>query len=613
MKEKQINSLAFFYHIFLWKLICLMLIIHFETESAYVKAQIRPITMDVGDYPEGPSPLNVIGKGDSIRLMADYFSDVPGLNIQDYNWSIINQPVGASDHIGNTNSNIACFRPGSLGDYVIKLALTTSIGIAETTITIKTATYVGVGSINNMVPNLSKGQCASCHKSIDSTWHTTDHSDSYTRLLKNTGYDCKGCHTVGYDVNPLANNGGIDDVLSGDMAALTNIQCENCHGPGSRHKGDSTNNISISLRSDLCLKCHYFPSHRATYVPRDYTISSHSKGIDSASQQEQCSECHSAFQAIYKLDSSKTKYKLRTGEPQISCQVCHDSHNSKNHVGLETDSLNIRQPAAVKLKDNSIIVSGGRGKLCMTCHHSSAKADTTKSFPFEGPHFPQADMLSGTNVFASGKGFQESMHLNLITNSCVQCHMTNRDGGHTFKPSLDACTECHPGYDEDSLSLSQNTVKRLLSTIAGKFPMTDTPIVKIKPSYTSIQRIAAYNYLFVNNDGSYGIHNYSFTLDLLRRTDSLLNTEVSKETSSKLNQNSYEIAVSPNPFSQFTKIVLHVSDELSVKLTIHDVKGVCIKILAHTKYSPSEQGFEWNGSEGKKDGSGSLYLQDSGW
>jgi hypothetical protein len=89
-------------------------------------------------------------------------------------------------------------------------------------------------------------------------WTQTAHATFFARgidgITSNSG-SCLTCHTTGYDLSLLANNGGFDDVaaangwvypsnrVSGNwgkifddpktarVGKLSNIQCENCHGP----------------------------------------------------------------------------------------------------------------------------------------------------------------------------------------------------------------------------------------------------------------------------------------------------------------------------------------------------------------------------------------------
>jgi 2',3'-cyclic-nucleotide 2'-phosphodiesterase (5'-nucleotidase family) len=98
--------------------------------------------------------------------------------------------------------------------------------------------------------------CASCHAEEDAFWHGTQHATAYKTLsdqFKEFNLDCVGCHVTGY------NRPGGSTVTH--MQTLQNVQCEACHGPGSRHaeaSGD-TDFITRSPDANVCRGCHHTP------------------------------------------------------------------------------------------------------------------------------------------------------------------------------------------------------------------------------------------------------------------------------------------------------------------------------------------------------------------
>ncbi|HET9934446.1 MAG TPA: multiheme c-type cytochrome [Polyangiaceae bacterium] len=100
--------------------------------------------------------------------------------------------------------------------------------------------------------------CATCHRSAYEFWQRTGHSRAYPTLqrqFKEYNLDCVGCHVTGYE------QPGGSTVTHVDK--LTGVQCEVCHGPGSRHVKDITNPAFIVAKPDpatLCAaKCHHPP------------------------------------------------------------------------------------------------------------------------------------------------------------------------------------------------------------------------------------------------------------------------------------------------------------------------------------------------------------------
>jgi hypothetical protein len=72
--------------------------------------------------------------------------------------------------------------------------------------------------------------CATCHVAEHTFWLTTSHAHAWNTLVerdKEWDRSCVGCHMTGYE-----EPGG---ATLGHSENLTNVQCEQCHGPGSLH------------------------------------------------------------------------------------------------------------------------------------------------------------------------------------------------------------------------------------------------------------------------------------------------------------------------------------------------------------------------------------------
>jgi hypothetical protein len=98
--------------------------------------------------------------------------------------------------------------------------------------------------------------CAKCHEPAKEFWDTTKHAHAYKTLSdqnKEYNLDCVSCHVTGYD-----QSGGSSVT---HVEALKNVQCEVCHGPGSRH---SATPVGVDMprnkpKEDVCVQCHHPP------------------------------------------------------------------------------------------------------------------------------------------------------------------------------------------------------------------------------------------------------------------------------------------------------------------------------------------------------------------
>ncbi len=92
--------------------------------------------------------------------------------------------------------------------------------------------------------------CKKCHSKEYAIWKETPHATAFNSLEKNKQHfnkACIGCHSLGYN-RP-------DGFMNNETTpTLTNVQCENCHGPLSEH----VSKPGLKPRADAtgCKKCH---------------------------------------------------------------------------------------------------------------------------------------------------------------------------------------------------------------------------------------------------------------------------------------------------------------------------------------------------------------------
>lgn len=109
-------------------------------------------------------------------------------------------------------------------------------------------------------------QCGTCHISQKEFWDKTQHHKAYETLAvqnKQFNLECVGCHVTGYE----APGGSTVSHVEG----LEDVQCEVCHGPGSRHIANPMDKTLIAMpEPGLCAsKCHHPPHVKPTWSVTD--------------------------------------------------------------------------------------------------------------------------------------------------------------------------------------------------------------------------------------------------------------------------------------------------------------------------------------------------------
>jgi hypothetical protein len=561
------------------------IILNLQPEAEITVEALSHFELEELGWTTAPSTgLKVVGVGELVYLSG---SDAEGEDVTSYVWSITPAPTSTAT-LDSAGTMWNTFRPDVQGDYTVNLTVTTASGSSDASVVITAATYTGIEA----------GQCGTCHFNTKNTWAETGHATKLTRAIDGIDHSfyaerCIECHSVGYNTDPTAVNGGFDDVQaqvgwtfpdtlqSGnwadmvanypDLAAKANIQCENCHGPASQHSPfnpDGNNRLGVSLDEGVCGRCHEEEPYHLRNI--QWKESAHATGGSFARGGSQtCSPCHSGWGYIDRFQDKSTGGKYWTSElpPQnITCAVCHDPHMSK-----EEGDHQLRTLADIELENGYVIATGGKGKLCMSCHRDrrDGGAEVYVLSPrstFRGPHGNvQADMLFGQNYISYGRVLPNSTHKDVTPDACVTCHMSetpadgelghNKLGDHSWSMhaeeivgtdtvevyNVSACRNCHipdmnsfddimarADHDGDgTIEPAQAEVEGLLHDVGMMLPPFGEPEVDIRDPLWNTEeglfyRRAAWNYLYVEEDQSHGIHNYQLTVALLQLTKKVL-------------------------------------------------------------------------------------------
>ena len=530
--------------------------------------------------------IGTVGLGEPLYMEVQVDASIPASQLGGVTWAITESPRGSKAALGVSPLGTAIpvaepsdrlvyqvagrqvLTPDVHGLYVVGATVTingTDTALYQSYIA---GTYVGVAV------------CTQCHggglaQAMVTPWSKTGHSSVFTNVINGTaiaGYtesaSCAPCHTVGYDANSTVNDGGFSYLANqlswafpktgqagnfqGMPQALqnvSNIQCENCHGPGSEHAyyGGDVIAVAIPSNSGACSQCHDEPTHHIKSAAWQNSVHAVTTRIPVGNAT--CVGCHSGNGFIAKMNGATTI--TDTTYHAIDCATCHEPHGVTTP---SSDSHLIRNMASVTLADGTKVTNAGEGVLCMQCHQSRMKAsavDTTPGSAHYGPHDgPQADMLMGTNGYTYGQTIPSSAHQYVTTNTCVDCHMQTvagtdpafmKAGDHTFKTTyapagqapedlVGACQACHgkemTTFDVPMFNFTgtggiagvQTQVQALLDKLSTLLPPNSLvkPSLTIDSTWTKPQLEAAYNWLFVNNDGSKGVHNLNYSVGLLQ-------------------------------------------------------------------------------------------------
>ncbi len=315
----------------------------------------------------------------------------------------------------------------------------------------------------------------------------------------------------------------------------------------------------------VCISCHS-NNHRDAIYDAYTNESKHANGSSWSYagvgiNRVGCAQCHNNQGFIDFQTVGYVNNEGYTLSQPISCTGCHSSHrsfdfaNDGNDMAMRTlDPVTLITDAeyTIDIKNESDVF--GKSNTCVNCHQPRTSAPEATDGKYMqtsthwGPHHgPQSTMLEGITGFefspdkfpAAGTGTHKT------NMSCVACHMSTVEEGHSWEPaSYDSatCITCHGAKSEvtgfatgmaELAELLENAVGQAIERDADRVwqPVFEadgtTPVEVIGIVHDGHPAVglfdiqianAAYNYLYMLEDKSEGVHNPNYAKELIRQS-----------------------------------------------------------------------------------------------
>lgn len=317
--------------------------------------------------------------------------------------------------------------------------------------------------------------------------------------------------------------------------ALTNCTKEGPAGPAGSNGIDGINGTDGTDGVDgntLCLDCHTLGKMEG--IGHSYALSSHGEGphVNYSLYGKDCASCHShqGFTEIL-LTGRDTVAAINPIPVAFTCKTCHGSHESFDPEDGDMTPLNGTNPVTLRMDNHATTIDMGNSNLCVNCHQPRAAGpqdDGTGMFTIHSSHYgphhgTQSTVLEGIGGVELGSGYPAvGSDVHRQQSSCTQCHLTYTHGadygGHKFTVGVAVCTTCHESATNLDINGAQTQIEGLIEELAVKLiaqGIMDEEGHAIVGTYDITLAQAFYNYKFVTEDNSKGVHNYDYVKTLL--------------------------------------------------------------------------------------------------
>lgn len=343
-----------------------------------------------------------------------------------------------------------------------------------------------------------------------------------------------------------------------------------CEGP----QGEAGRNADES-----CMQCHN--REVVDRIEAQYTHSEHYHGeAFEEGSRTACAPCHSTDGFLYVVENNTpvtayvTDATTASLPGRLECYTCHN----KIHTTFTTDDFELTTTEPVPMlmwAGQKTLDLEGASNLCAKCHQPRqvaiqggvldyASLVTSPDSPLTGVNIgyrtgvhygTESAMFAGEGGIEFGNEYDRE-HPHSSAASCTTCHMAEPEGmagGHSFIVSFKGCNVqgCHSDMNQASLNSYNAEFEALLNTLAteinaigGANPLLQrdpadnqfhgyvdiydqaanptayygAPGNPPFPALTNKQFGAILNFQLLIRDGSHGIHNPDYMMDLLEKT-----------------------------------------------------------------------------------------------
>lgn len=376
---------------------------------------------------------------------------------------------------------------------------------------------------------------------------------------------CAQCHGTNPAPRQTAGQPALVDIHSGfndTTHARVGVGCESCHGPGSAHvaaNGDKSKILTFPdattfadttvpeasrnriVSAVVCAQCH-------GAVHQDWGLSKHDDKVSAPIQggSTTCLRCHSATYRIEVLEKGHpagNTDRFKNEQNTATCATCHEPHRKTGN--LSDDGKDVQLRHTVFNTDTTQVGPGASvdqystfNHTCAQCHNGrGANPSDTQLQRDTRPNMHdscQFNMLAGFAGVDEGNPIRSQAHFN-APGQCSTCHMFDGPGRHTFTVKLDNCVPCHTTADaaarrnavrgdtEARLLALRNRMERWATNTFQNKEVWDYPANLSEEGITAPNQAqvpievkrARHNYFFVIRDASLGVHNGTYTRNLL--------------------------------------------------------------------------------------------------